>query len=279
LQWKCCKCDKRVLRTVFIAGFDTNVQDFNPYRPPQSHVSDPVQAFAPLPPARIVPMASALGWFRAGMQLLLRQPGVWLMMGALYFAFLLLLDAIPVLGPTLQHALAAVIEGGMMLACRRAQSDKIGIGDFFSGFRQAFQPLLVLGILTLLTLAAGALAAASMEGESGLRRVLFGERASLRLSTVVAIDIARLLAGLPFAFATALVVFHGLNAFTAFKQSARAAFANLPALLTASAMIFALIWVALFTLGFLLIALLPWMLTTSYAAYRDVFAAGDAPKA
>jgi len=68
-----------------------------------------------------------------------------------------------------------------------------------------------------------------------------------------------------------LIVFHGSNAFVAVIQSARAALRNLPALMTAGAINFMLIWLALVTLPPLLIALLPWLITASYAAYKDVF--------
>jgi uncharacterized membrane protein len=250
------------------------VDNFNPYRPPGAQVRDPDPGFAPLPPARAVPMANALQWFQAGLQLVLRAPGAWLMIGALYFLFLILLELLPVIGPVLRCALASVIEGGMLLACMRLEAtNRLAVGDALAGFRRAFQPLLMLGLISLMTLIAGALAGTAVEGASAFRRVIFGENVPIALGTIVTIDIASILAGLPLAFATALIVFHGMTPVAAVKESVRAVFRNLPALLTASAINFVLIWIALTLLGFLFIALLPWLVATSYAAYKDVFAA------
>lgn len=249
------------------------MQDFNPYRPPQAQLQEPAPALAPPPAPRAVPMASALSWYRNALQLLLRAPGKWLLMGALYFALLLLLDLINVVGPTLRHVLAAIIEGGLLLGCRRAEANQLNVRDMLAGFQQAFQPLLVLGVISMVTLLGAAITATSLEDEAGFRRVVFGERAPIRLSSVIAIDVTSILVGIPLVFATALIVFHGVNAFAAVKHSARAALLNLPPLLTAGAINFALIWLGLATLPLLLMALLPWLVIASYMAYKDVFRA------
>jgi hypothetical protein len=184
-----------------------------------------------------------------------------------------------VVGPTLRCALATVIEGGMLLACLRLETrNQLEVTDALAGFQRALQPLVILGLISIVTLLAAAVAGTSIEGEAALRRVIFGERLPVALGTVVAIDIASILAGLPLMFATALIVFHGLPPLAAVKQSARAAWLNMFALLTAGAINFILIWVAITSFGFLFIALLPWMVATGYAAYKDVYAPEAAPK-
>jgi hypothetical protein len=218
-------------------------------------------------------MANAVAWYRDGLRLVLRAPGKWLLIGALYFIFLLALDFVPVIGPTLRVVLATLIEGGLLLACRRAEADRLQVSDMLAGFQRALQPLLVLGIVSMITLAGAAFTATSLEGEIGFRRVVFGERGPMELSSVMAIDLTSLLIGIPLVFASALIVFHALNPATAVKQSARAALMNLPALVTAGAINFLLIWFVLVTLPLLLIALLPWLVSASYAAYKDVFRA------
>lgn len=222
-------------------------------------------------------MANALNWYRDSLQLLLRAPGKWFLIGALYFALLLLLDFVPVVGPTLRVVLAAIVEGGILIGCRRAEINQLEVRDILSGFQVALQPLLSLGIISIVTLVGAAFTATSLEGEAGFRRVVFGAHAPMELGSVMAIDITSILVGLPLVFATALIVFHGLGAFAAVRQSARAALLNLPALVTAGAINFMLIWLALVTLPLLLIALLPWLITAAYAAYKDVFRTDSRP--
>ncbi len=223
-------------------------------------------------------MANALNWYRDALRLVLRAPGKWLMIGALYFVVRLLIDLVPVVGPTLRQTLGAIFEGGLLFACRRTDSNQLEVRDMLAGFQQALQPLLMLGVVSMAAVGAAAITASSLEDEAGFRWVVFGEHTRMEWSSIVAIEVTSILVSLPLAFASALIMFHGIGALGAIKHSTRAVLVNLPALVTASAVAFVIVWLVLATLPPLLIALLPWLLAASYTAYRDVFHPDSSPK-
>jgi len=224
-----------------------------------------------------------IDWWREGWALFMKNPVLWGVLGLILMVVMVVLSAIPLLGAIAAAVLMPVFLGSWMLAARKVEGGgELEVGDLFVCFKQHFNPLVVLGALLLAagvvisivawTLGAGAvmgLFAGGMHGSMGGMMAAMGTG----LVAVLLMMVLGMVIGMVFWFAPGLVVFRGVPPVDALKASFAASLKNIVPFVLYSVVYFVAAIVAslLFGLGWLV--LVPVLLLTVYASYRDVFGA------
>lgn len=217
-----------------------------------------------------VPAGNGLHWIAEAWTLFKKAP--WMMI-ALWLVLMIIVTAanlIPLVGQILTPALMA----GFMLGL--AQLEKEGtlrIEALFEGFKTQAGPLLVMGVLFVITIllltvvfgVAIALTLSAMSGESAVIAVL----GALLLALL---GIAALLI-VVFAmwWAPCLVVFNGLKPGEAMKTAAGAIFRNLLPSLVYSLVLILLYLVVVVTVGLGIFVVAPLVIVSAYTSYKDIF--------
>lgn len=233
------------------------------------------------------PAAQGLAWVKQGWGLFAGAALPWSGMTALVFLVLLGVGVVPHLGGMLVHVLSPFIVAGFMAACRDAQQGQpVTFMYLAAGFRQARQPLLVMGLIymvaTLLIFQLVGLLAgidmrelmAHMERPQEMtpeqaEALLQGFMPALLLGSVLMLPL--LMASW---FAPALIHFEAFAPVRALWWSLWACAVNWRPFAVCGMLLAMLGMVALlipFGLGLLIFV--PWSLTTTYAAYQDIFRA------
>jgi hypothetical protein len=193
------------------------------------------------------------------------------------------LHVLGLFGSIAANVSAFVFSGGLMLAARKTDEGATPtVGDLFAGFGQSLGPLAIGGALLVVAalLVAGA---ASMAGLGAVVGAVFGALAG-NLAVLAGLGAASLLValialllmipiGMAAWLAPALIVLRKQPPVEALKASLAACWANLGALT-----VYGLLWivfaiVASIPLGLGWLVLVPLMVLSTYAAYRDLFEA------
>ena len=221
-------------------------------------------------------------WIKQGFALFLRSPIMWVVLTILGIFSLFTLAAVPVIGDPLATLLFPTLLAGYMLGCAALErGDELELPHLLAGFRHNTQHLVTLGgvnlvgqllIFGVMMLTGGAALVAIMMSGSPVDdpKVVAEAVAGAGLAIFIGMGLfgVLLMAG---QFAPMLVVFDNVPPLVAMRASLRACVHNLPALTLYGVVmvLFALVASMLAMLGW--IVLLPLMLTSLYAAYRDLF--------
>lgn len=231
---------------------------------------------------RAVAAERGLAWWTEAWALFMKNAGLWIGIGVIFFVILFVLGIIPLLGGLAACLLMPVFVGGWMLAARKTEDGgTLEVGDLFSAFKgDKLTPLIVVGAITLamaiaigvvmMVLGFGSIAGLAM---GGARRSGGGMMAGIGLGlfAVLVAMVLGFLAGMAIWFAPALVALRGAAPVEAIKASFSASLKNIvPFLLWLVIYIGAAI-VASIPLGLGWIVLGPLVLLTIYTAYKDVF--------
>ncbi|HAG96098.1 MAG: hypothetical protein CMK83_22575 [Pseudomonadales bacterium] len=239
----------------------------NPYDVPDSLVGEtttgPVAAVS-------LPAGNGLNWISDAWSLFKQAP--WMMIG-LWLVLMIVLTAanmIPFVGQILTPALMA----GFMLGLAQLENKGVlRIETLFQGFKTHAGPLLVLGVIFVLTVL--------------LVSVVFGVAIALTLtamggdSAVVAIlgALVLLILGITFIllvvfamwWAPCLVVFNELRPAAAMKTAIGAIFHNLLPLLVYSLILVLLYLAVVVTVGLGIFVVAPLVIVSAYTSYKDIF--------
>lgn len=231
--------------------------------------------------SRSVDAGRGVAWWTEGWALFMRQAGMWVVLGLVLLIVTIVLAIIPILGGLALALLFPVFWGGWMLAARKVEGGgALEIGDLFLGFKDKLTSLIVIGALVLaavvvvsvvfMVLGAGAAFGMFAGGSSGSAGGAVAGFFGMILMLLVMLALTFVLS-MALWFAPALVVFRDLSPVDAVKASFGAALKNIvPFVLYFVIYIVAAIVAAIpFGLGWLV--LMPLVLLTSYAAYKDVF--------
>jgi len=228
----------------------------------------------------------------------------WLVLISIYYAILILVNVVPIVGQLVWPLLKPVFAVGLLAAAwAQERGGTPGPADLFKGFRANVRALLPLGIVFIAGVALAALSTSLVDGGMFLGLVAGDEPASLE-----SLSSSRLQAGLLFGalvalpvtlalwFAPALVVFQDVGPGVALGASLRAALANwrpmlvyaagvltfgvlLPLLagqmllmLMPSETMLAVVRFVLLAYGLMFAATLH---VSDYVSYRDVFHSGE----
>jgi uncharacterized membrane protein len=203
---------------------------------------------------------------------------------------LTLLHLLPVLGSLAAQIGWFVFAGGLMLAARKTEQRTVpSFSDLFAGFGPPLGPLAIGGVLVMIGVMLVAVAA-SVAGLGAAAGVASGwltgsisplaALASLGTTTLL-VALVALLVLIPIFMAgwlaPALIVLRQVPPVEALKASLGACWVNLGPLTVYGLLwiVFAIVACIPAMLGWLILA--PLMVLSTYAAYRDLFEAQDAP--
>jgi hypothetical protein len=232
---------------------------------------------------RAVDAGRGLAWWTEAWALFTRGAGNWIVMGLVLIVILAALGFVPLLGGLAIALLLPVFAGGWMTAARKVDAGgAVEIGDLFSGFRDRFAPLAVVGALALaasllITLAVALFGGGAMLGmiAGGMHGSGVGMAAGFGAG-MLALLIALLLSmavTMALWFAPALVVLRGLAPVEAMQASFAACLRNVLPFLVYGVLYLAAAIVASIPFGLGWIVLIPVLMLTLYASFEDVFPA------
>jgi len=254
-------------------------------------VNSPHQTSAPV--IEQTSAGSGLRWWSDSFSWLfgeLARLGVWVGMLLCCLLILTPLHWVPLLGWSASHLLWFVFSGGLMVAARNTQMGQVPrFGELFAGFGPQSGALLGAGLLVLaatlavvglmLAVGLGALLG-SLAGAASLESV--AQRTATLMSIGWGAALVMLLCLVLFVpismaawLAPALIMLRGARPFDALRWSLQACGRNLGAL-TVYGLVgigLALVATLMFFIGWLV--LLPLVFLSTYAAYRQMFAADD----
>ena len=240
--------------------------------------------------ARKVPPANAWLWIKQSYWLFKKSPVLWVVLVAIAVTGVLGMAAIPVVGAPLVTLLAPLLLAGFMSGCRALeQGEELELAHLFAGFQNNTQQLVTLGginlvcqflILGVMMLTGGAalvgilMESHHVEDPAVLAQAIAGAGIALLLGITLFFVLQ-----MATQFAPMLVIFNKLPPITALKTSLRACLRNMLPLTMYGAMLlpFAILASMPLMLGWLI--LLPVLLASMYAAYRDLFPTEVVPPA
>jgi uncharacterized membrane protein len=227
--------------------------------------------------ARVVRAGAATQWISSGWTMFRDAPGTWIAIVLLYFAIIVLISIVPILG-MVTGLLSPVLAAGVILACEAQHTGSAPrVAHLFGGFQTHAGHLTMIGVLYL----AGLLAIAAIIGVGAgiaVPMLTMGNLATAAPAALVAMILAGLLAFtllIPLSFtiwwSPALVAVHGLAPADAMKRSMYACLRNWRALFVYGILLVALFLVALIPLGLGLFVAGPVFAISWWAGYRDIF--------
>ena len=232
--------------------------------------------------ARKVNIANGWLWIKQGYWLFKKSPVLWVVLLAIALVSMIGIAAIPVVGDPLATLLFPSLLAGLMLGCRALeQEEELELAHLFAGFQHNTQQLIALGGLNLvcqllifgvMMLMGGAtLVGILMSGHQvDDPTVLMEAVAGAGIALLIGITLFFVLL-MAMQFAPMLVIFDRLSPLAAMRTSLRACLRNVLPLTMYGAMLlpFAILASVPMMLGWLI--LLPVLITSMYATYRDLF--------
>jgi hypothetical protein len=231
------------------------------------------------------PAAQGLAWVKQGWELFKQAPIPWAGMTALVFLVLMGVGALPYVGAFLVHALSPFIVAGYLAASRAGEEgEPINFTFLGAGVRQGRDSLFVIGMAYMLaTLLVFRLVAFFTGGDLSVLmaqvenpHVLTPEEAEALLQGILPTFGLGALLMAPLLMATwfspGLAHFEGFRPAKAMWWSLWACAVNWRPLVVYSSILGLLgIFALMIPYGLGLLIFIPWTLTSTYAAYRDIF--------
>jgi len=236
--------------------------------------------------ARKVESGNGWLWIKEGIALFKKSPVLWIVLSAVAAIGLIAIASIPVVGDPLATLLLPVLLAGFMLGCRALQQgEELELAHMFAGFKQRPQQLVALGGINLVSQLLIMEVMKITGGEKLVDLMMSGAPVDDPNVAAQALSDAgiSILIGMPLyavlvmamQFAPALVLFNNAAPVDALKSSLQACLRNILPLSVYGAimLLFALVASLPMMLGWLV--LLPLMIASTYAAYRDLFTAQE----
>ena len=242
----------------------------NPYLPPASRVEDAEIVRGDFIDAgRAVPAGHGWDWVAAGWRTFRQQPGTWVLIALVLGILFIAVSLVPLLGTFAPSILMPIFVAGLMLACARVErGEDIGVADLFAGFQKNGGPLALLGLIGLGLFVAAAIPAVVVV----LRGVGGGFLSSTGILLFALIYLALLIpVYMALWFGPALVSLQEMAPTRGLAQSFRGCLKNIIPFLVYGVILFLLAIVATIPLMLGWLVLLPVVVTSTYAAYRDIF--------
>ncbi len=257
----------------------------NPYEAPRAEVADPLLSEADSAGFETDPQTVAAGrgvdWFREGWGLFAQSPGLWIGIYLVFFAIMLAAAMFPIVGSLAQNMLFPVLTAGIMVGCDNVWRGRpLEFSDLFAGFsRNAGQLFLVgaiytVGILLMLVIAfvptVGLIGGMAMVGAAEPDALLGALGLPLLIGMLIWLALLVPLLMMIW-FAPALVILNDMPAVDALKLSFRGCLKNVVPFL-----VFGLVGLGLGLLASLpllvgWLVLMPWLATSNFCAYRDIY--------
>ncbi len=228
-----------------------------------------------------VPASNGWLWIKEGFSLFKKNPGMWIVLFLIYFIIAFLMSLVPFIGQIGLNLIAPVFVAGFMLACRDLEANKdLEINHLFAGFKLQATPLITVGGIYMVGIIAivGIVFMLGVDREA-LKNATEGlnptdaEVAMMTTLTKPLLMIMLLLVPLMMAywFAPPLVLFKGLSAIDAMKQSFLACMRNMLPFLVYGLLAMVLLILAAIPFGIGLLVMIPVMMASLYVSYKDIF--------
>jgi hypothetical protein len=263
----------------------------NPYAPP---VDDLPRGPTPtgddgfIEGGRGVEAGRGYAWITGGWEIVKGSVGSWILICILYIVLAVALSLIPRVGQLAFSLIAPVLTGGLLIGCRDTREGRdFGVAHFFEGFKQP-GGLLVLGLVHLgWALVLGVVGLAfGVGGVFNAQPQLagaFGNPAYMKqLYGIFTFAGVSWLLGIPITMATyyapCLVALRGMSPIAALKNSFLGASKNVLPFIVYCVLTFFFSIAAAIPCGLGLLVLVPVLIASVYAGYRDVFFAEEPPQ-
>jgi hypothetical protein len=100
---------------------------------------------------RSVDAGRGTAWWGESWAMFMKNPGMWLVYGVIFFVGCGILGVIPVIGGVIAAVLTQVLLGGWMLSARKLDGGgTLEVSDLFAGFKDKLNPLLALGAVAVI---------------------------------------------------------------------------------------------------------------------------------
>jgi len=228
--------------------------------------------------SRSVGAGRGVEWLREGWTLFVKNPAMWIAVTVVVLIVFVALSALGVFGSIAISLLYPVFSGGILIGCRElARGGELKFEHLFVGFKQKTQPLVVLGLYSLVANLAIALIAFVIVAGGSVSGLLIGQIAgagvvagSIALGMLVFLALSAPLA-MALWFAPGIVVFRDASPVNAMKASFAACLHNIIPLFVFGVLAFAALLLAMLPMGLGLLVVLPVMAGSVYASYADIF--------
>lgn len=223
-----------------------------------------------------------MAWLAAGWKSFIAAPAIWVGIAVVLAVIFMLLSMVPLVGGLAQAFLLPVFLGGLMLGCRAQDGGApLAFETLFAGFRSGTSGLLTVGIISfagttailllLVMIGGGGVAVGALLG--GTAGVGPGATVALGSLLVASLIALALLVPLSMAlwFAPPLVALGGLSAGAALRASFFACLKNWLPFLVYGVVVCVLMFVAILPVGLGLLVLIPVLVASLYAGYKDIF--------
>lgn len=227
-------------------------------------------------------------WIVDGFAIFRKQPLLWIVLTVALVLIWMVSFILPVLGPLLFNLFSPVFFAGLMMGCSAVErGEDLELMHLFAGFRKNATALVTVGGVYLVgtiiivgiifVSAGGSMLPAVMGKPAGDMQMVAEALRSMGLALLVALALYVPLLMLIW-FAPILVVLHDQKPFDAMKASLSACLMNWLTFLVYGVIVMVLWFVASIPLLLGLIVLLPVLICSVYASYKDIFSAeGAAP--
>jgi uncharacterized membrane protein len=224
-------------------------------------------------------------WIVNGFSLFRKAPLMWIALTIALVLLWMVSFLLPVIGPLLFNLLSPVLFAGLMLGCRAVESgEDLEISHLFAGFQKHAAALVTVGGVYLVgtiiivgiifVTAGGSMLPAVLSKSQADLQTLGAAMRSMALALTVGFAFYIPLVMLIW-FAPALVVLHDMAPMAAMRLSFRACWANLMPFLVYGLAVMVLWFVASIPLLLGLVVLVPVLICSVYASYRDIFDTGS----
>jgi uncharacterized membrane protein len=268
-----------------LAAFKLGVEDVMETNP---IVTEGATVETMIPGGRTVDMGRGLTWIQHGWTAFMQAPLMWIVNMVIFIVIYIVISSIPFVGALICHVLTAILGAGLMLAAHGLRSGRtMEATDLFGGFKAPLtSPLITTGVIYmaawltvyvicgLVFLAIFGMSGAVGTILSGDPGAIAGMLAGAGLGVLV-VALLMVALSLPIVaaiwFAPALVAISNVAPVEALRASLFGCLRNI-----LPSFIYGLIFLVLIIIGSIpfglgLLVVLPLMITSTYAAYRDIF--------
>ncbi|TAN48149.1 MAG: hypothetical protein EPN21_15625 [Methylococcaceae bacterium] len=229
---------------------------------------------------RVVKAGSTSAWFKEGFALFRLAPWIWIAQVVVFFAILIVLSLVPVLGQVAAALLSTVFVGGLQWACEQGRNgQEMKFEYLFEGFRRSTTPLILLGVYyaigtflavalaTVLVAATGfGLSDGGDGGDAALGVMALGPLLMALVAMVFSLPLA-----MAIWFAPSLVIFDEQSPWDAMKLSFIGCCKNWLALTLYGIWFVVLSLLASIPAGLGWLVLIPTIIGSTYAGYREIY--------
>ena len=235
--------------------------------------------------ARVVEAGRGWQWIVDGFGLFRKYPLMWIALTVVLVLIWMVSFIIPLVGPLLFNLLSPVLFAGLMIGCKAVENgEELELPHLFAGFRKNPTALVTIGgvylvgtivvVGVIFMTAGGSMLPAVLDKSLGDVQEVAAAMRSMALALTVGFALYLPLLMLIW-FAPLLVVFHDLTPLEAMKQSFFACLSNWLAFLVYGVIILVLWFIASIPLFLGLVVLLPVLICSLYASYKDIFVAAE----